>query len=80
MGLLKKKSKERPIPSATVLSKLSDLDLYMHVERTLMDSAQMLSQFRTATNEDREAMLVWLFDLSHNLMLGYEEFDRRLRS
>lgn len=68
MGLrLRKKDPTPPEPpTSSVLEAFSPEDLYLLVESSLMNAQQRMTQYRTASREDKRAHLEWLrSDLLH---------------
>lgn len=78
MGLLKRKSaEEEKIVSPTRLQGMSNDDVYLFLETTLMNAQQQLSDYRRAMPEDKLALLKWLESSVLSAEVGVQEMLSR---
>jgi hypothetical protein len=78
MGLLKRKSdEEEKVVSPTRLQVMSNDDVYLFLETTLMNAQQQLSDYRRAMPEDKLALLKWLESSVSSAEVGVQEMLSR---
>ena len=78
MALIKRKRNTPPIgPTPTKLAKMTDGDLYLLAESQLMFTGQRLDAYRTASPEDKAALLAWVASELETVRIAVEEMAQR---
>jgi len=80
MGLISRKNKannEEP-PSPTKLAKMSNDDIYLILETSLMSAQQQLTVYRSSPASDKAALLNWISSNLETASLGCQEMSSRI--
>lgn len=80
MGLIGRKNKAKPdeAPSPTRLAKMSNDDIYLLLETSLMSAQQQLTVYRTSPATDKAALLAWIVSNLETATLGCQEMSSRI--
>ena len=79
MGLIgRKKTKPEESPSPTRLAKMSNDDIYVLLETSLMSAQQQLTVYRTSPASDKAALLNWIISNLETATLGCQEMSNRI--